>query len=143
MSSYDFVHWSGRSRIDNIEQDINSLKGSRAAGKAVFSLSGTVTTGTGVSRFPIPFPTTISGVAATCGTAPSGSDLIFDVNVNGLTAFSTQANRPSIVDGGNQTTSLAVPDVTQLSTNDYITVDIDQVGSSVAGADVVVVVFFS
>lgn len=27
MSSYDFVHWSGKSRLDNIEQDINTLKG--------------------------------------------------------------------------------------------------------------------
>ena len=143
MSSYDFVHWGGKSRLDNIEQDINNLKGSRATGHAVFSLAGAVTVGAGTTRFPIPYASTISGVMATAGTPPTGAALVFDVNVNGTTAFTTQANRPTIADGAQQTDALAVPDVTSLATNDYISVDIDQIGSTVAGSDVVVAVFFS
>ena len=109
---------------------------------AVFSLSGAATTGTGTLRYPISFPATIHNVLVSAGTAPTGADLIIDVNKNGTTIFTTQTNRPTIAAGVNAS-SFAIPDVTSLATNDYITVDIDQIGSTIAGSDLVVVVTFA
>jgi hypothetical protein len=59
--------------------------------------------------------------------ALSGQDLIVDVNMNGLTVFTNQANRPSIsAPGGTQKVS---PDVTDVPDGTYFTVDVDQAGS--------------
>ena len=110
---------------------------------APFSHSGAATVGAGVVRFPVPTAATISGVIATANTAPTGASLIFDVNKNGTTIFTTQANRPSIAAGSFATSAAAVPDVTSLVAGDYLTVDIDQIGSTVAGSDLVVVVYFA
>lgn len=111
-------------------------------GAISFSHTGDATTGPGSFRFPMPTSATISGVAATADTAPTGAALIFDVNKNGTTIFTTQANRPTILAGANQSTEFAVPDVTSVATNDLITVDIDQIGSTEPGANVVVVIAF-
>lgn len=109
---------------------------------AVFSNPGDATVGAGVGRYPILIDGTVQGVIATANTAPVGADLIFDVNKNGTTLFTTQANRPTIASGSSQS-SVAVPVITALSTGDYITVDIDQIGSGTAGADLVVAVFYT
>lgn len=85
---------------------------------------------------------TVHGVWPAAGTAPTGADLVVDVNKNGATIFSTQANRPRVAAGGNGG-ALAVPDVTSIADGDYLTVDIDAVGSGVAGADVTVGVVMS
>lgn len=107
---------------------------------AYFSRSGTLTAPyTGVGRFRAPFPVTILGVTAAVNTAPTGASLIVDVHKNGITVFTTQSNRPTIIAGAFETGSEAVPDVTSINgTGDYLTVDIDQIGSTVAGADLTV-----
>ena len=75
-------------------------------------------------------------------TAPTGASIVVDVNKNGTTIFTTQANRPTVAAAGN-VSGQAVPDVTSLAVGDYLTVDIDQVGSTIAGADLVVVLKFA
>lgn len=103
--------------------------------------TGTLTTITGALDFPMPFDGTILGVSARAGTGPTGADLIFDVNKNGTTIFTTQANRPKIVAGSLSTASeVTNMDVTSFVAGDYISIDIDQVGSTIAGADVTVVI---
>lgn len=78
---------------------------------------------------------TIHGVWPAAGIAPTGADLVLDVHKNGVTIFSTQANRPRVPAGGNGG-ALAVPDVTAIADGEYLTVDIDAIGSGVAGAAV-------
>ena len=142
MSSYDFVQWGGRSRLDNIEQELNSLKGAGVIGPAVFFNSGTAAAGTGAGRYPVPSATTIKHVLATAATAPTGADLIFDVNLNGTTIFTTQSNRPTISATTHAQSATPTPDTTAVAAGDYLTVDIDQIGSTVAGSDIVVMVVF-
>lgn len=84
----------------------------------------------------------IHGAWVAAGTAPTGANLVVDVNRSGTTIFTTQANRPTVTAGTNGGV-LAVPDVTTLADGDYLTVDVDQVGSVVAGADVTVGVVMS
>lgn len=80
---------------------------------------------------------TITDVRAYVDTAPTGATLIVDVNKNGTTIFTTQANRPIVAISGNAS-STTLPDVTAVAAGDRLTIDVDQIGSSVAGADLYV-----
>lgn len=105
-----------------------------------FSRAGAMTVGAGVLRFPIKGGTfDIVSVAAMVNTAPTGSSAIIDVNKNGTTIYGTQGNRPTIAISANSAT-VGAHSVTSVTTGDYLTVDIDQIGSTVAGSDLVVVV---
>lgn len=99
-----------------------------------FTYPGTLSVQAGKARWYAPVNATIVAVRASVGTAPTGASAIFDVNKNGTTIFTTQSNRPTIAASGFTDTADAV-EVTSLSAGDYLTVDIDQIGSTVAGAD--------
>lgn len=78
---------------------------------------------------------TIIKAYAVVKTAPTGADLIIDINKNGTSIWNTtQANRLKIT-AGNSDGSQSSFDTTTLTDEDLLTIDIDQVGSSVAGAD--------
>lgn len=89
-------------------------------------------------RYVAPQALTIVKVWLIVRTAPTEADLVIDINKNGSTIWSTQANRGKIVataTTGNQTSF----NTTALAAGDYLDLDIDQVGSSVAGVDLTVV----
>lgn len=109
-----------------------------------FAKGGVLATGTGALRWynRSGSTLTIATVEASAGSAPSGSSIIVDVNVDGTTIWSTQANRVSIAAGANtgiQTTF----NTTTIANGSYLTVDIDQVGSTSAGSDLVVQIWMA
>lgn len=106
---------------------------------AAFTIPGTLVVGTSPQRLYFPRACVVINILASAGTAPTGASLIFDVNKNGTTLFTTQSARPTITAGTNSDTS-SVPAVTSIAAGDYLTVDVDQIGSTVAGADGVIVV---
>lgn len=106
-------------------------------------LSGTLSVGAGVLRY-----TNRSGTALTLrevhlavNTAPSGAAVVVDVHLNGVTVFTTQANRPQIIAGAYAGSSVLL-DVTDWAAGAYLTVDVDQVGSGTPGANLVVTVVY-
>ena len=101
--------------------------------------TGTIlTSGTNKARLTIPYNATIVKAYATAGTGPSGSDIIFDVNVNGVSIWnSTQANRLRILSGNTYGTQNSF-DTTSLLEGDLLSIDVDQIGTTVAGGDIVV-----
>lgn len=107
---------------------------------AVFFKGGTLTAAPGVGRFPVPVAATIVEVRATVNTAPTTSGITIDVNRNGTTIYTTQGNRPTIAAGSNASSVSTNMDVTSLAAGDYLTVDVDAIGSGIAGADLVVLV---
>lgn len=102
-----------------------------------FSVPGSLSVGSQPVRLHAPWDCTVANVTATVGTAPAGADLIVDVNKNGTTIFTTQANRPTIA-AGTQDDLSSTPDVVSIAEGNVLTIDIDQVGSSTAGADLIV-----
>ena len=72
------------------------------------------------------------------GTAPTGSKIIADINRNGTSIFTDQSKRPVIEIGNFVSTQLATPDVGTFYDGDYISFDLDQVGSGVAGANLII-----
>jgi hypothetical protein len=96
--------------------------------------------GTGATR-------TITNVWASVGVASSGTSIILDINrsVGGgalTTMYTTQANRPTIAAAGFLST-LTLPNVTTIAAGDYITFDVDQVGSSQPGAYLLLTIVMS
>jgi hypothetical protein len=108
-----------------------------------FFKTGALTVTTGTQRLPIDGAYTIVGTRLMVGTAPTGANLIVDVNKNGTTIYTTQGNRPSVVATQNAGGPGTTPDVTALVAGDYLTVDIDQIGSTIAGSDLTVSVIVS
>lgn len=108
-----------------------------------FTLLGSVPVGARAPRwYPLADIELIS-IAAAVGTAPTGAALIVDVNQNGTTVFTTQANRPQIAAGSNYAAAGGAPEVTMFTAGtDYMTIDVDQIGSTEPGRDLVVVVSY-
>lgn len=105
-----------------------------------YSYTGTVAVTTGTFRLynDMGASWTISGVRASVGTAPAGASIVIDVNKNGTTIFTTQANRPTIAAAANTSGNVTNMDVTTVAAGEYLTIDIDQIGSTTAGADLTV-----
>lgn len=98
---------------------------------------------TGTHRVPIMFEGTsqsinVKSIRAKVGTAPTGAAIILDVHKNGTTIFTTQANRPTIAISADDSGEVTNMDVTTLAKGDSLTLDIDQIGSTIAGKDLVV-----
>ena len=80
---------------------------------------------------------TISEVFIAVNTAPTGANVIVDVNKDGTTIFTNQANRPEIAASG-YTDSTTNIDVASWAVGEYLTIDVDQIGSTLPGSDLVV-----
>ena len=109
------------------------------AGRGVsFYVDDVLEVGTDLMNIIAPLGLTITGVRANVSIAPTGADLIIDINKNGTTLYTTQGNRPTIL--ATETSETAtLPDVTSISLGDIISIDIDQIGSTVAGGNLSVV----
>jgi len=123
--------------LDQLAERVDDLEGATASHVFTFGTSGELETGTGALKLHAPWACTITNVTAAVGTAPVDASLIVDVNIDGTTAFTTQGNRPTITTG-NTTDLSSTPDVTAVSAGEYLTMDIDQVGSTTAGSDLIV-----
>lgn len=104
-----------------------------------FSVTGALAVQTGRSRIYLEGTYVIETVRAAVNTAPTGSAVIIDVNKNGTTIYTTQSDRPQIAAAGFSATGNN-PAVTTFAAGDYLTVDVDQIGSTIAGSDLTVTV---
>ena len=105
----------------------------------VFTIVGTLVTGTNLTPALIVHSAlTIEKAYAYVKTAPTGADIIVDINKNGTSIWdTTPANRLTITAGTQSGTQTSF-DTTSLSEGDTLTVDLDQVGSTVSGADITI-----
>lgn len=125
------------------KQYVDTLTRTLTFSLTAFSRQGALAVGAGSQRLPVDGTYTIVGTRAMVGTAPTGANIILDINKNGTTIYTTQANRPTINAGSNSGGPGSAPDVTTLAAGDYLTVDIDQVGSTLTGSDLTVSVIVS
>jgi len=102
-----------------------------------------LTVGTGKITFDMPnYATTITEVSASVVTAPTGSTAIFDINEAGVSILSTKIS----IDVSEKTsTTAATPPVisdSAIAANAVMTVDIDQIGSTIAGAGAKIIIYY-
>ena len=106
-----------------------------------------LTTGTAKVTFRAPFAFTILGLRANVNTAPTGANLIIDINEGDPPNQATIMTTNKIVIEASEKTSLDAttqPGITDTSiANDaVITIDIDQIGSTAAGKGLKVTILY-
>lgn len=93
-----------------------------------------LTTGTAKVTFRMPFSMALTSVRASVTTAPTGTTLVVDINESGVSVLSTKLS----IDATEKTsTTAATPAVISdaaLADDAEITIDIDQIGGTIAGA---------
>jgi len=103
-------------------------------GVAISDETSDLTTGTAKITFRAPYAFTLTEVRANVKTAATGSVLTFDINENGVSVLSTLLT----IDAGEETSeTAATPPVisdSAIGDDSEMTIDIDQIGSTVAGA---------
>lgn len=119
---------------------VNSTAGENS-GAYVWTITNVLTVTTNSShqlRCTVGGGVTIQKVIADVKTAPTGADLIVDINIGGTSIWNvTPANRVKIV-ATNTTGSQTSFDTVAIVEDDLLDIDIDQIGSTVAGADLTV-----
>jgi hypothetical protein len=98
-----------------------------------------LTTGTAKVTFRMPYAMTLSSVRASVNTAPTGSTLVVDINEGGSTILSTKLSIDASELTSTTAATAAVISDTGLADDAEITIDIDQIGSTVAGKGLKVV----
>jgi hypothetical protein len=103
--------------------------------------STALTTGTNKVRFRMPYAATLLAVRANVNTAPTGSTLIVDVNEAGTSVLGTKLSIDASETSSTTAASAATITDSSLADDAEISIDIDQIGSTVAGAGLKVSLF--
>lgn len=93
-----------------------------------------LTTGTSKITFRMPFGFTVTGVRASVNTAPTGSTLIVDINEAGVSILSTKLSIDATEKTSTTAASTYVLSDSSIADDAEITIDIDQIGATIAGA---------
>jgi hypothetical protein len=93
-----------------------------------------LTTGTANLTFRMPHAMTVTAVRASVGTAPTGSTLVVDINEGGTSILSTKLSIDATEKTSTTAATAAVISDSALADDAEITIDIDQIGSTIAGA---------
>lgn len=93
-----------------------------------------LTTGTAKATFRMPHAMTLTGVRATVTTAPTGSTIVVDINEAGTSVLGTKLSIDATEKTSTTAASAATITDSALADDAEITIDIDQVGSTTAGA---------
>jgi hypothetical protein len=95
-----------------------------------------ITTGTAKVTFRMPYAFTLSAVRASVTTAPTGATIIIDIKEAGTTILSTKLSIDASEKTSTTAASAAVISDSSLADDAEITINFDQVGSTIAGAGV-------
>lgn len=102
-------------------------------GLAVSDESTNLTTGTAKLTFRMPFAMRLTAVRASVNTAPTGSTIIVDINEEGVSILSTRITIDTSEESSETAATPPVISDSSLANDAEITIDIDQVGSTIAG----------
>jgi len=90
---------------------------------------------TALTTFRMPYAMTVTDVRASLTTAPTGSTVIVDVKQGGASIFTTNLLSIDVSEKTSTTATTAANITTTALTDDAeITVDVTQIGSTIAGA---------
>jgi len=105
----------------------------------VFTFTGTLSIGTNVTpALIVNNALTINKAYAYVKTVPTGAAILIDININATSIWNSDQGNRLTVAASAQTGSQTIFDTTALQEGDIITIDIDTIGSSVAGSDLTV-----
>lgn len=111
-----------------------------------WSVQGTLAVQTNVlPQIIVPRAGTINKVTARADTAPTGASLLVDIFKNGSASiFDTSGDRITIAVATNEDSSDVIDAVDGvLAAEDHLEINIDQVGSTIAGSDLTITIEYS
>lgn len=111
---------------------LQGVPGPPGIGVATFGWYGTLQIVTGTHPWPVPVDCKATRVSVAVGTAPTGTDIVVDVLVNGVSMWTNPVNRPRIQVG--MFIGSAVPELPDLLQDDILTFSIIQIGAVIPGA---------
>lgn len=103
---------------------------------ALTAPDGDAVAGTDIESFTMPYNFVCTGVRLECRTAPTGSTMEVDVNDDGASIFTTVLSIDAGETSSDDAATAAVIGSTVIAAGSLVTFDMDQVGSTVAGAGV-------
>lgn len=106
-------------------------------------LTSALTAATNKAYFRSPKALTLTGVRISVLTAPTGSKLIVDIKKNGTTMLSTLLSIDISALTSVGASVPAVISVSSIASDDMITIDVTQVGSTIAGAGLIATLIVS
>lgn len=109
---------------------------------ALTNQTDSIVTGTHLT-FRAPFAMTVVDVRASIQTAPTGANAIFDINEGGTSILSTKLSIDATEKTSTTAASAAVISDSAIADDAEITVDVDQVGSTVAGVGPIVTIYYT
>lgn len=114
--------------------DGTTLRSDYAIGLACSDETTALTAGVKKVAFRMPFAATLLAVRASVTTASTGSALVVDINEDDISVLSTKLSIDATEKTSVTAASLAVISDPALADDSEISVDIDQIGSTVAGS---------
>lgn len=93
-----------------------------------------LTVGTAKATFRMPFAFQLTEARASLTTAPTGATVTVDINESGTTVLSTKLTIDATEKTSTTAAAAAVISDAALADDAEITIDIDQIGSTIAGA---------
>lgn len=103
-------------------------------GVACSDESTALTAGTAKVTFRLPYAMTLMAVRANVKVAPTGSTLVVDINESGTSVLSTKLSIDATEKTSTTAATAAVISDPNLADDAEITIDIDQIGATIAGA---------
>jgi hypothetical protein len=121
--------------------EINNVISSTSSNKQTVRLTtvGALTVNVGTARLYPAATMTLNSVFAAVNTSSVGADITVDVKKNGVSILG--GSLITITQGTYK--SAVLTNTTQVTINDYLTVDIIQVGSTTSGSDLVVTLYYA
>ena len=88
----------------------------------------------------MPRSLTIEKAYIYCKNTGTADSTIVDINKNGTTIFTTQANRPTLAfDDADKKVESGTPEVTDLLEEDIVSIDIDQIATGAEDLSVILI----
>ena len=107
--------------------------------ETIFTYPGNLVVGGGLLRLynKTGVTQTIMEVFIAVSTAPTGASIKMDIHMDGVTIFTNQAHRPEIAAAGFTGDALTI-DVSAWADGSYLTAIVDQIGSTITGANLTI-----
>lgn len=81
---------------------------------------------------------TIDSVRASVGMPSSGASVVVDIDINGASVFTSASHQPIIAAGAYTSGKVTTIDTPTVPDGGYLTVDVDQIGTTTPGSDLTV-----
>jgi hypothetical protein len=116
--------------IDNADGVADWLRVGSGSGDYTFVVDGRLAVATNVpNAFVVTKDVEITACYIYCKTPGTADSTVVDVNKNGVTIYTTQANRPTLAFDDADGWASSVPDILTFAAGDVITLDIDAIAT--------------